>query len=83
MRDQAARVPTPILASITGCAFSQTSTMKHPAALLSELRDISKRLKDLSSDPARFELDPDAVVDLDLARSSVDKLTNRVERLLN
>ena len=56
--------------------------MKEPAALLSSLKDISKRLNELASDRARHELDADAVVDLNMARSSVDKLINRVERLI-
>jgi hypothetical protein len=57
--------------------------MKEPAALLSALKDISNRLNELAVDKSRHELDPDAIVDLDMARSSVDKLINRVERLVN
>ena len=56
--------------------------MKEPAALLSSLKDISRRLHELTSQNAKHELDPDAIVDLDMARSSVDKLINRVERLV-
>ena len=57
--------------------------MKEPSVLLSSLKDISKRLNELSSDKGKHELDPDAIVDLNMARSSVDKLINRVERLVN
>jgi hypothetical protein len=56
--------------------------MKDPATLLTSLRDISSRLNELASDNAKHELDADAIVDLNIARSSVDKLINRVERLL-
>ena len=56
--------------------------MKDPATLLTSLRDISRRLNELASDNNKHELDPDAIVDLNMARSSVDKLINRVERLL-
>ena len=56
--------------------------MKDPAALLASLKDISSRLNQLASDNAKHELDPDAIVDLNMARSSVDKLINRVERVL-
>ena len=57
--------------------------MKACAELLATLKDISRRISELSSDPDRHELDPDAIVDLHMARSSVDKLVNRVERLVN
>jgi hypothetical protein len=57
--------------------------MKAPAELLAVLKDISRRLDELSSDPARHDLDLDAIVDLTMARSSVDKLVNRVERLVD
>ena len=57
--------------------------MKEPVALLSSLRDISKRLNQLASEKAEYELDADAIVDLNMARASVDKLINRVERLVN
>ena len=57
--------------------------MKEPAALLSSLKDISKRLNELASDKGRHELDADAIVDLNMARSSVDKLINRLERLVS
>ena len=55
--------------------------MKDPATLLTSLRDISSRLTELASDNAKHQLDADAIVDLNMARSSVDKLINRVERL--
>lgn len=55
--------------------------MKDTATLLASLRDISSRLNELASDNAKHELDADAIVDLNMARSSVDKLINRVERL--
>ena len=57
--------------------------MKASAELLAALKDISRRLRQLSANPGEHELDPDAIVDLNLARSSVDKLVNRVERLVN
>ena len=56
--------------------------MKADQDLLKQLRDISSRLTDLSRDPNRYELDADAIVDLNLARESVDKLIHRVERIL-
>ena len=55
--------------------------MKGTAELLNKLRDISKRLADLSGNPGDHDLDPDAVVDLNLARESVDKLVRRVEQI--
>lgn len=57
--------------------------MKATAELLATLTDISRRLNELSTNPGQHELDPDAIVDLNMARSSVDKLINRVERLVN
>ena len=57
--------------------------MKASVELLATLKDISRRLYELSADPGKHELDPDAIVDLNMARSSVDKLVNRVERLVN
>lgn len=56
--------------------------MKADQDLLDQLKEISTRLTDLSGDPNRYELDADAVVDLNLARESVDKLIHRVERIL-
>ena len=56
--------------------------MKADQDLLTQLRDISNRLAALSNDPSRYELDADAVVDLNLGRESVDKLIQRVERIL-
>jgi hypothetical protein len=56
--------------------------MKQSADLLATLKDISKRIEALTSDPGRHDLDPDAIVDLNLARQSVDKLVNRVQRLV-
>lgn len=56
--------------------------MKANHGLLSELRDISRRLASLATQPHDHDLDPDAVVDLNLARESVDKLIDRVARLL-
>jgi hypothetical protein len=50
--------------------------------LLRKLKDISRELRDLSEDPEAYELDTDAIVDLNLARESVDKLIHRVERVL-
>ena len=63
--------------------FRKEPPVKEPAALLSSLRDISKRLNELASDKDRHELDADAIVDLNMARSSVDKLINRLERLVS
>ena len=57
--------------------------MKASAELLAALRDISRRISELSAHAGEHELDPDAIVDLNMARSSVDKLVNRVERLVN
>lgn len=51
--------------------------------LLATLKDISRRLNELSADPRKHELDLDAITDLNMARASVDKLVNRVERLVN
>lgn len=56
--------------------------MKASKDLLAKLKAISRQINELSSDPSRFELDTDAVVDLNLARDSVDKLIHRVERIL-
>ena len=56
--------------------------MKASKELLSKLKEISKQIGELSVDPAKHELDADAVVDLNLARESVDKLIRRVERIL-
>jgi hypothetical protein len=57
--------------------------MKAATELLASLKEIRQRLDALSSDPAKHELDLDAVVDLNMAKMSVDKLVNRVERLVN
>jgi hypothetical protein len=56
--------------------------MKASNELLTTLRDISGQLHDLSDNPEEHELDVDAIVDLNLARESVDKLIHRVERAL-
>jgi hypothetical protein len=56
--------------------------MKATEALLDTLRDITNRLRVLAEEDTRHELDLDAVADLNLARQSVDKLINRVERLV-
>ena len=56
--------------------------MKASPELLHRLKGISEQLHDLSSDRAKYELDTDAIVDLNLARESVDKLIHRVERIL-
>ncbi len=56
--------------------------MKASKELLSKLKGISTQISELSGDPAEYELDADAVVDLNLARDSVDKLIHRVERIL-
>jgi hypothetical protein len=56
--------------------------MKRSDELLAILKEVSKRLENLATNPATHDLDADAVVDLNLARQSVDKLINRVERLV-
>jgi hypothetical protein len=56
--------------------------LKASKELLAKLKGISKQITELSDDPAEYELDTDAVVDLNLARDSVDKLIHRVERIL-
>ena len=56
--------------------------MKADQELLARLRDISRKLTDLAGRPEEYELDADAIVDLNLARESVDKLIHRVERIL-
>jgi hypothetical protein len=56
--------------------------MKASRELLSKLQGISKQLHALSDNPDEHELDVDAIVDLNLARESVDKLIHRVERIL-
>jgi hypothetical protein len=56
--------------------------MKDCAELLAGLQDITTRIRQLSEHPERYELDPDAVADLNLALQSVDRLVNRVERLV-
>ena len=56
--------------------------MKASRELLTRLRGISDDLKGLAEHPEEHELDVDAIVDLNLARESVDKLLHRVERIL-
>jgi hypothetical protein len=56
--------------------------MKAAAELLKKLKAISGQLHGLSTKPEEHELDTDAIVDLNLARESVDKLIVRVERIL-
>jgi hypothetical protein len=56
--------------------------MKATEDLLAKLQAISRQLIALAQDPSRHELDTDAIVDLNLARESVDKLIHRVERIL-
>ncbi len=55
--------------------------MKANTELLEKLRSISKQLSALSTNPAQYELDTDAIVDLNLAVDSVDKLVRRVENI--
>ena len=57
--------------------------MKDCAELLKRLQDITARIRQLSEQPERHELDPDAVADLNLSLQSIDRLVNRVERLVN
>lgn len=56
--------------------------MKASRELLDKLKEISAQLHHLSDRPEEHDLDVDAIVDLNLARESVDKLINRVERVL-
>jgi hypothetical protein len=56
--------------------------MKASTELLKTLKGISQQLHRLSNHPEEHELDVDAIVDLNLARESVDKLIHRVERIL-
>lgn len=56
--------------------------MKASKELLKKLKHLSEQLSELSDAPEKYELDTDAIVDLRLARESVDKLINRVERIV-
>ncbi len=56
--------------------------MKATEELLATLKGLTRQLHDLTDNPQKHELDVDAIVDLNLARDSVDKLINRVERIL-
>ena len=56
--------------------------MKASRELLARLRGISDDLRGLADRPEEHELDVDAIVDLNLARASVDKLVHRVERIV-
>ena len=56
--------------------------MKASRELLTRLKGISDDLRGLAERPEEHELDVDAIVDLNLARESVDKLVHRVERLV-
>lgn len=61
---------------------NEEEAMKNSPELLGKLKKIIAQLNELSDDPARHELDLDAIVDLNLARDSVAKLIHRVERTL-
>ena len=56
--------------------------MKASTELLTTLKRISDDLRGLAEHPEEHELDVDAIVDLNLARESVEKLVHRVERIL-
>ena len=56
--------------------------MKASRDLLAKLKGISDDLRGLADRPDEHELDVDAIVDLNLARASVDKLVHRIERIL-
>ena len=56
--------------------------MKASRELLAKLKGISDDLRGLADRPEEHELDVDAIVDLNLARTSVDKLVHRIERIL-
>jgi hypothetical protein len=53
--------------------FGKEPPVKEPAALLSSLKDISKRLNELASDKGRHELDADAIVDLAVLCGQADQ----------
>ena len=55
--------------------------MKASVQLLNKLREISQQISELSADPSEYDLDTDAIVDLNLARDSLNKLVHRVERI--
>ena len=57
--------------------------MKASVELLNQLKDISRHLLELAEAPAEHDLDTDAIVELNLARDSVDKLVRRVENILS
>jgi hypothetical protein len=60
---------------MSDCAICRSETsIKASKELLGALQDISRHLQGLSSDPTKSELDTDAIVDLNLACESVDKL---------
>jgi len=50
--------------------------------LMNQLKAISRQLQDLSEAPEEHDLDTDAIVELNLARDSVDKLVRRIENIL-
>jgi hypothetical protein len=57
--------------------------MKATVELLNQLKDISRHLLELAEAPAEHDLDTDAIVELNLARDSIDKLVRRVENILS
>ena len=68
--------------SVATVVYDGLTIMKASEELLKKLRHISEQLNELSGAPEQYELDTDAVVDLRLARESVDKLINRLERIV-
>jgi hypothetical protein len=56
--------------------------MKATPELMNQLKDISRQLQELSEAPEKHDLDTDAIVELNLARDSVDKLVRRIEHIL-
>ena len=56
--------------------------MKDCVQLLAGLNDITQRIRQLSEQPEKYDLDPDAVAELNLALQTLDRLVHRVERLV-
>jgi hypothetical protein len=55
--------------------------MKASVELLNKLKEISNQISELSANPSEYDLDIDAIVDLNLALDSLNKLVHRVERI--
>lgn len=57
--------------------------MKATPELMNQLQDISRQLQELSEAPDKYDLDTDAIVEMNLARASVDKLVRRIENIMS